>query len=338
MRTWGLPLFVLFSLCLSGVSVGWFADANRWSAALLQGEPILDVTGVLIAYLFWVNRARLLSASVLLGIIATFVLVRVPWPPGPVRDAPANLPPWLNAVQQCVSGVGWPKDGLRVLQWSIEANEQPSSEVIEVATALRPDLMILSGTHDLDLAVRLHAELGGEYVVQSPEIHSDGRIILARGPFHLCGEDSSWSDEGTQLIFIGITPETVAPLFVMSHPGPFKTASWEAEQEYWSRELLTLSQLNSPAMILSVEGPILPTWRHLSTDLRRLNLFAAPALPNWPAHIGPLPMLPLHPTDRLWLGAGWKATSVQRVRTRNGQRSPILSTLEPVNPTAQNDN
>lgn len=322
-------------LVTSGLVAGYLADSQRFSALLLVAEPFLDLACVLMAYACWSGQHRPLGVSFLFGILGNFAAVRVPWPAPPPAEAPALLPGWLQQVQNCLPSVGWPQDGLRILQWTAEGDLQ-MEEVVEVLVALRPDLFLLSGTDSLDLAVRLNSELGGEYEIQPSEGAFPGRVLLARGAFHICGDSSRWSLQTSTFGFAGITPDTIVPLLVSWHEGPFDSRPWQQQRDRWGEEELLLEHLQSPATILAVDAPALPTWRYLQAGLREVGLTNVATPPNWPVRLLQMPMLPLHPYDRLWVGPGWNISASQRVKVRSGRRAPVLTTLEPASNTAQN--
>ena len=317
----------------SGLWVGFLADSHRVSAMLLLLEPALDLLCVLLAYFFWVRGRGALAVGFLLGILGNFMVVRLPWSPPPPMPVPEQVPDWLKPVQNCLPSVGWPQDGLRILQWTVDGHRDPE-EILEVVAALQPDLFLLSGTDDRDLAVRLHADLGGEYQLQTSDRDFGGRLVFARGTFHICGESSEWVQGGTHLSFAGITPDTIVPFFGTWHPGPLDAPDWARQRAQWAEDLLMLQRLQSPATVLAVDAPALATWRYLQAGLRDVGLSAAPSPPNWPVHLLGLPMVPLHPLDRLWVGPGWSVTAARRVRVRGGGRAPVLTSLEPASNTA----
>jgi hypothetical protein len=319
-------LLLIFLPLLFGLWVGWSADSARWSAMLLALEPVLDLGLVVIAYWFWSGGRRLWGSGLLTGMLLLFGAVRFPFPVLAQSQSELELPLWVDLVSSCTPAVEWPGDGVRVLQWALPLHFS-QEEVVRVADSLRPDLLVLSRVHSPELADALLESLGGEYLLQEPTGAFNGRILLARGLFRLCGEQSSWSYDNLHMSFAGITNATTAPLLSVYQPGPFR--GWEESQAGWEQTLALLQRIQSPAMLVVADAPVLPTWRYLEEFLRGVNLLSAPTPPSWPAHIGGLPMLPLHPHARLWVGPGWKVTASQRIGA-SGVNAPILTSLEPV--------
>ena len=321
-----------FVLLLSGLVIGWGADQFRISALFLLAEPLFHVGVVLAAYASWYQGRRLRALSIFVGAILAFVAVRLPYRLAPLpMDIAA--PSWAGRLERCVPAAPWPADGVRILQWTLTGGES-QEEILEVSTVLRPDLLLLSGGHDLDLAILLQNELGGEYQIDQPEGGFPGRTILSRGPFHVCGEEEAWRMGSAHLAFAGITPDTVLPVAALWPPGPERDPDWGKGRRRWEAELSLLRGLASPALVVLADAPVLPTWRELEASFASLRLFSVPVPPNWPRGLGPLPLLPLHPYDRLWTGPGWQVTAVHRVNVRAGLRAPILTALEPAAQTA----
>ena len=77
------------------------------------------------------------------------------------------------------------------------------------------------------------------------------------------------------------------------------------------------------------------TFRHVSGYLAGAGLTEAVGPPTWPARLGPIPFLPVHSLDRVWLGDAWAVTDVRALDRNGSARRPLVVDLEPVSATAQ---
>ena len=341
-RLWSGVRSLLSSLTLlalligAGMFTGWLADESRITALVLIWEPVLDLCGVLLAYALWARRYRYPAATLLAGTMCSFLAVRLPWPPP--GDQEAEFPPrWADNVQTCLPAIPPPKERFQVLQWTVDATTPPAA-VISVAVATRPEVVVLSGTTDREIGDRLVEELGGEYQIDPPEGEEmPGRLVFTRGAFNICGREVDsedvWTHEHTALRFVHFSQESVVPLFTTTQPGAWSRERWEDTRTGWHRAQQLAALLYSPSMLVIVDAPVLPTWRHTNSAMQRIKLFPAPSVPNWPMRLGPLPMLPLHPLDRLWVGSALRVQSTRRLPA-DTDRAPLLHVVEPERATA----
>lgn len=327
---------LLLLLIGMGATVGVLSDYLWWSALLLQLEPFLLVGGAFLVWLRWSSAQWARGAVALVGVVISFVLVRVPWPVYPqVQSEP---PPWPSQLAGCSANVKWPVDSVRVLQWTVGGTVDVA-EVYTTAIALKPDIFVLDGADSQALVQRIHGELGGEYHAHfRPELGSV--VIFTRGLFQRCGEDEEWlRDDNTESLgsfaYVGVTPDTVVPLLVARYGRPLSPEHWYATViDASTQDVLALQPIISPVTIVLANALTSATYRLLPERFRRLGLMTLPTPPNWPYHVGPLPMLPLHTYDRAWAGPAWELVESRRVAVDSGRRAPILTTLRPRDRTA----
>lgn len=336
MRSLLSALSLLALLIFGGLYTGWLADESRMTALLLVWEPVIDLAGVLLAYALWSARYRSLAATLLLGTVCCFLAVRVPWPRPGYQEA--EYPPrWVEEVQGCLPAIPPPQERFQLLQWSFDgwsADGGARRQILDVATSIRPDLLVLSGVPDEELGEQLLIELGGEYRVDPPEAGSRGRLVLTRGAFSICGGDDAWFQGRDSYQFVRLSEQTTAPLMLTEQPGAWGGERWEENRAAWRRLQQTTAILHSASTLLLADAPVLPTWRHTGEAMQRIRLLSAPTVPNWPASAAGLPMLPLHPADRLWVGRAWRVQSTRRLDAAGAGRAPLLHVIEPDTETA----
>ena len=327
----GRMAMFLLGPVVGGLVVGWYADSMGWSARILSLEPLLLVLGAWAAYGLLVRKRWIEGIFLATGVSLAAVAIRLPFPPPNDAHLSSDLPAWLPKVEECMGAVIWPSDGVRLLQWTLPMSGVDVDEVLRVADSFRPDLLVLSSSHDPGLASKLQDQLGGEYQLQEPAESFGGRIVLARGLFHQCGESTEWVHGASHFSFAGVTNATRVPLLVTSHPGPLSGGDWSQVQQGWGQDLELVGRIQSPALIVVASAPALPTWRYLEESMVRASLFTAPSPPSWPVRMGPLPMLPLQTHERLWAGPGWRVAAAERIPSSLGNTAAILTSLEPAN-------
>lgn len=328
MRAWIPRLLVAAALAAGGLAVGWAGDRARWSALVLHAEPLL-VVGVLFgAYLAWAEAGRGLGRAVLVGGALGLAAMRLPFGGTTAMPPP---PAWSGPVSRCAAALRPPTDDFRLLQWTLSGDEDPET-VRALVARLAPGVTVLHGAPDEGLAAALAAEFGGEHAwLPRPE---GGVALVTTGVFHLCGDANLWGDgqddpDAATLAFVGVTPETAFPLAIARFPGP-REARWAERMEAATASVhAVLGALQAPSTIVVADASAPWTYRHLDGGMAGAGLRAVRVPPDWPAHVGGLRFLPLHPYDRVWVGPAWTAASSRRVVVDQGARAPILTDFVP---------
>ncbi len=313
---------------------GWVsasADSASWSAYVLAWEPALAVGLLWLAYAAAVQRWSALAIATLTGVVASLALLHRPEP----AHRPGLPPMWATEVQGCAQGLTPPKGRVRVLQWTLEGVSDGAS-VLGLVQQVEPDITVLHGKIGRGLGDGLTEALGGEFVVKEAEGDDDGRIVHTRGAFHRCGDASDWSDAvdgpyGATLLFVGIDAQTAFPLVVGRLP-PLgaSLADWARENERARDRLSGLADLlGAPGTIAVADASA--TWGHRRLDgtMAGAGLGAVRVPPSGPLAWGNVPLLPLHPWDRMWAGAGWRVVRSDRLPVPEGARGAILTELGP---------
>lgn len=317
---------------------------DRWATWALLAEPLAWVISAWCGYVgiamlrdtphpsrVWRRRV----APGLLG-VASGLALGVGWAHRPVQpSAPGAPPTWADHVQRCARALAPPLDPVRLLQWTLSGDEDVALLVGRVVAAA-PDVAILNGPVGPALGRALTEELGGEFVHRPASGRDDGRLVLTRGTFHRCGDASHWSDTvddpyGATLLFVGTSSETAWPLVVGRLPAP-----WVPEHD-WARvarsardRAAALAEvLDAPSLVVAMDSPRGSASRALDAAMLGARLLPTPAAPNWPVRLGVLPMIPLHPWDRAWVGPAWRFVRSQRTPARLGDRDPLLTELHP---------
>ncbi len=318
----GIPLV----LVVCAAAVAWSGDSERWSAIVLHAEPIAWVLGVWAVYGFWWAAQRRRALTVAVGVTLAGAVLHVP-PTWVSRSPRPEAPAWLAGVQRCAAALGTPEDTARILSWNV-ADVDDTARVGQVVAAASPDLTVLYGVADEVLADALRAELGGESIVLGAPHPA---VVHTRGVFHLCGDDAQWSDaSGATLLFAGTTPDTAFPLLLGHLPAPTDPGGWAASASAARGALAMLvDRLASRSTVVLADAHSTATFYRVDADLLDAGAVGVAMPPSWPARLGALPFLPLHPWDRAWVGPGWRSAGAWRLRAAVGVRAPILVRLEP---------
>jgi hypothetical protein len=327
-----LPSLLLFvALGGAGLAVGRRADHAAWSALVLHAEPLLLVLGAWLVFLAGTFGRRGLAVAILAGGVVAMVGVRLPYA---LPEVAASPPEWTSTVQRCVGGLHAPRSGVRLLQWTLDGVTDPAP-VIAVAELTKPDVVVLQHLADPALAEAVLQVVGGESRMHAPEGGGEGVAVIARGGFHPCGEALEWSEAmdspyGYTVHFVGVPPDTVVPLLVTRLPGILDGGGWsERMATATARVSGAIAGLQSPSMVVVADAAAPRTYRYLDAQMAALGLGTVPVPPSWPARWGGLPLLTLHPYDRVWAGVAWRVEAARRVDATVGTRAPILTVLAP---------
>ncbi len=331
----------LFGLVIPAAGTA-FLDARGEDDRLVVwthlAEPLVWIAAAWCVYATVVGlRARRTRAAIGLLALGIGLTVGTAWrhrPHPPVR--PGAPPAWADHVQRCARALTPPVDPVRLLQWSL-SGEEDGAAVVGRIVAAAPDVAVLHGPVDAAVGRALTEELGGEFVVRPASDRDDGRLVLTRGAFHRCGDASHWSDAvdgpyGTTLLFVGTSSETSWPLIVGRLPAPWhRSPRWSKETRLARDRVAALAEvLDAPSTIVTLDSPVGASAPTLDAAMLGARLLPTAAAPNWPARIGRLPGLPLHPWDRAWVGPAWKFVRSLRVPVRAGVRDPVVTELHPL--------
>lgn len=322
-------LGIAAALAVTGAVLGFAADRWWWTAVLLHAEPLLLIAVLFAVYLALASDRRARAFAIAGGGLFGFGFLRAPAAYGP---AVPPSPEWARTVAWCAASLPPPVDDFRLLQWTLDPSVG-RDDVRELVSLLAPGVTVLQGVADERLPRELAGEFGGEYLWVP---RADGGLALVTtGVFHLCRDASSWGEAqedpyGATLVFAGVTPETAFPLLVGRLPGPEHPVGW-AGRSAAARDRLAaiLGAVQAPTTIVAADASAPWTYRRLDGGMGALGLRAVPVPPNWPAHLGAGPGLPIHPYDRLWTGSAWTTTSSRRVQVDVGVRAPVLTELTP---------
>jgi hypothetical protein len=323
-----LPWLALSALAGLGALVGVGADRFALTALVLHAEPVLLVLAVWsIAAARWSGRLGL-ALALSAGTVLASAALRAPWPLAP---AAADPPPWVSPVARCAAALRTPADTVRLLQWTLDGSEEPAA-ILDVVTESAANVVVLHGAPTPAVVDTIVSNLGGESRLHGSE--GGATAVIAQGGFHPCGEGLQWSEamdtpDGLTLAFVGVPPSTIFPLVVTRLPHPATTADWGARMDTASGRLLNvLAGLQGPSTVVVADASAPRTYRNLDGRMAAVGLSSAPVPPTFPAHLGPIPLLPLHPYTRVWAGPIWRLSRVDALGVPRGQRAPVLAVLD----------
>lgn len=327
-------------LVASGPLIGGGADRWWTSAVFLHAEPLLMVWAVVTGWLMvWRGRAGR-ALLLVLGAFAAAAATRAPLEVRAPTTPPRAVPRWLPAVSACAAEIPAPVDEVRLLSWTVTSAGEVG-DLYRAAVQYRPDILVIRGLRSGVVLERIRAELGAEQLSWPTRDPDTGEIpadespiaVLTRGVFHQCADATSWDARGLggdrHLMLIGVTPETTVPLLLTQYPGPWAELNMERYQAAVATDAWLVGLLGALGTVVMADAPS-PRYRHLDSWYAQAGLLSAPALPNWPMSIGPIPLLPLHPYDRLWATPAWKVGTWERLEVHSGRRGPLIGVLEPV--------
>jgi hypothetical protein len=319
-----VPFLLATGLTAAGAVVGWVGDGSRLSAALLALEPALLVLGFWSAAIARWSGRQGVAFGLTFGLLGATLSARLPYPTTPPELAP---PEWTGSVHRCAAALDMPSAPVRVLQWTLDGIEDDTAVVAAVRNAA-PDVVVLHGVQSTALVDSLRESLGAEARVHGGPPERGATAVLATGGFHPCGDQDEWTVDdphGLSLHFVGVPPTTVFPLVVTSFPGPF--GDWEHRADTMQRTLEVLSGLQGASTVVVADARSPRASRDLGLEFGRIGLASVPVPPSWPAQLGGLPLLTLHPFTRVWLGPIWRLLRAQRVRATDGLFAPVMVEL-----------
>lgn len=331
-------------LVLTGVALGLLMAVGRDrlapTALALWMEPFWLAFGVYGVLALAVGGRLRAAMGLGLGLALLLVGARMPLPEGD-EDEPA-APEWADALRGCALLPDPVRAPVRLLVWSVSPDKAPSLDIPVLMT--QPDLVLLTGTSDSNVAANLQRALQGEVMTVRGETPESAMILAVRGAFQYCGGDEDhWVEDrggaggGSRVLvaFPEVADVGVIPLVAVRYPGPGGPGGW---LDWPARLADTTSTVAGVANTLGARRMIVAgdlhtprTFRGLSDALHRVGLLSMPAPPNWPATVarGGLPGLALHPLDQVWAGASWVSAGSSTIDARGQARAPILVDLAP---------
>jgi hypothetical protein len=344
-----LPLALFFGPAIFGGLLGWVSERSFLSAFLLIGEPALLAVALYALAVLVLHRRPVSAAFLVAGVTLGAIAVR--WP------ARASTPPsakadWIGRVQDCANDaqpVGAP---VRILLWQPDPRRAVEAQVDEVV-AYRPDVVVMGHEAGDDIPSALADELDGE-----GKVIDGGMAIVVRGVFSYCSgrtvagtresDEDVWEallpaagGRSAKLVvaFPGIEGVGVFPLLVVRLDEPGHVSEWRG----WPHRLdegarivsAVAHTVGSGRMIVVGDFEAPTTFRHVTGYLAGAGLKEAVGPPTWPARVGPIPFLPVHSLDHVWLGDAWAVSDVQALERDGSTRLPLMADLLPVSATAR---
>lgn len=327
----------LISLVPAAVLLGTAAVAQRpLSLLVVMAEPLLLIAGIYGLVLAAWNRRPLWAGAIGASLVAGgFSLHEANLPSSPLRLGPE----WMRQLRGCTL-LAKPTTGpIRIVSWTVNGGDG-LSEGVDSILDIRPDIVILSGTHDREIGTRLQQALKGE-VKFIPD--GEGMLAAVRGSFQYCGgETDEWHIElpaktgGSASAMVGfphVTDVGVVPLMIARMDRPQGLLDWVAwsqrvvdgttqssavAQTIGSRKMVLMTSLGAPSTALALSSP-----------LESAGLVSARIGPNWPSEVAGLPFWTQHNFDQVWTGSEWHVQSSKVLPVDGQDRRPVALDLVP---------
>jgi hypothetical protein len=316
-------------VAMGSVLVGSASDSSLATLMVLVLEPLLWAALILAATYALVGRKPLPAA------VALFGLVSLAW--GLRRDPPKLEPPHVSELaspwmRRCAFESAPAPRPLRVVSWTVDEDLEPA-RALELVRGLEADVVVLQGVHGAlvdELALKLEAD------AVHVQVGRRGHAVLALEGLHDCGPERVYPVElpalgerqaRASLSFPRVDGQSVPLLVVQADRARL------GELGHWPDLLdatgLTLAGLGrglaSETLLVVGDTETLSTFHRFHAQLASVGLQAAPARPTWPAQVGPLPVPPLYPPERLWFGSSWQ---IQRVGTERLEGSHLALVVD----------
>ena len=340
-RNWS-KCFQTLTLCILPILA---LTAGAWSAGKPVGilldlaEPLLFAAIMTLLCSALLENKHALATSILAaGVVGAVALHQ----PLPNDQSTSDGPDWLRTLKGCAILSKPTMAPIRLFTWTInEPKNIPDS--IQAILSFKPDIIILTGSDDLETGSRLRDALDGEVKFFPHPTGGPGITAVARGSFQYCGgESDSWniplSDDTTTkssaiITFPHINKIGTFPLVITRFsalPDMTEWSPWAAQiidhaevtaksaSVIGTRKLVVMGNLQVPTHSAAIEN-----------TFRRVGLRPAQPEPNWPTSLWGLPFLPLHVLDHAWVGKGWHIQAARTLHFDGQDRRPILVDITP---------
>jgi hypothetical protein len=249
---------------------------------------------------------------------------------------------WSERLRDCASQPERPSGEVRTLTWTVVDAGLSPTDVTRIE-AQRPDLLVLTGSDLADPARALAQALGGESkLLPGPSPDADLALVV-RGGFHYCGgREDIWEmplprhpggRARAVLSFPDVRGVGVVPLLVgqLDDAGPLgEWPRWPSRVLGGARQLGALAHaLGASHMVVVADARAPRTARQLDGLLMGAGLQPLSVPATWPDRLGPVPALPQHALDRVWVGERWTSLGAATLRGSEHDRRGLLLRIQP---------
>lgn len=315
----------------------WLGETSLAVSLALWVEPLIWGLALYAVLSHLVARRWATAGAFALGCVVGVALLHLPPEPRPVDPVEAS---WSERLRECASLVERGQGPVRVVSWTLSAPLQPVD--LDTIAAQTPDLVALQG-HGLESAAQeLARRLDGE----SKLLMGDGGrpvALVARGAFRVCGaaEDiwemplPAWPTGSARVLltFPEVVNVGVVPFLVVQLDQPradWRLLGWPRRVQDGARHVAALSRaLGSQHLVAVGDFQAPQAFRRQSGHLMGAGLQQAPAPATWPARIGAVQALPVHPLEQVWHGDAWAAGPVYTLDAPPQGREGLAVTLSP---------
>lgn len=335
-RAWPVLLTLFLAPALLGAAVGLVGERSLLGAMLLWGEPLLAAVvlyGVLAqVVLIW---RPLQACALALGAACGALALHPGVEPTPIYGAEAD---WSERLRDCVNALEVSTEPVRFGLWT-HAGRLDRDALATFVSSL--DVLVLVGPDARGASQAAELQLHGARKVLPGDTPSHDIALVVRGQFRSCGgEDQTWemplpADEpgGARalLSFPAIVGKGTVPLLAVAldRPDSARTVfGWPERVVEGSRHLSALVRALGPQRVVVLGDFQAPrAYRGLRAHLLGADLSSVHVPATWPARIGSMPALPVHPLDRAWHGTAWSKVSAEAPVLGLQPRRPLVVEL-----------
>ncbi|MEC7948417.1 MAG: hypothetical protein VX265_12690 [Myxococcota bacterium] len=340
LRRWLMPLLLLLAPAMLGLATGSVGERTTVGAAVLWSEPFLLAVGLWGVLVFASERHLLRAVALSSGLVLFIVSLRQPIEPIDVVEADRTR---NDTLWECANLAGQSRKPIRLLTWTLRPERDQWVDTDALLQA-DPDLVVLHGLQDADVAEHIARALDGEAkVLRSPD-SLDGVALVVRGAFQYCGgREDSWSvslpgpaGHGARAVLtfpalpgVGVVPLLAVRLSDAGGPSDWRT--WpDRLVEGARRTAAIVAGLGPRRMIVVGDFGAPPTFRRIAGHMSGAGLSEVAVPATWPSHVAGLPSLPLHALDRVWVGEDWGDAHGRLLDSGVESRAPLLVELNPL--------
>jgi hypothetical protein len=273
----------------------------------------------------------------LVGLALAGLLVHRP-PDG--REVERAHSPEFAHLQRCAELPRAPAGELHLLTWTLDPGGPPPD--IGQMAETQAGIYVLSGLPTGEFGEALAAMVGGEATRVGAPGDPHALDLVVRGALQLCGgAEDLWemplsqpsgipnlsSEARLNLAFPAVEGVGVFPMLVSRLDGPGTPAdwpSWPLRLDAGAHQSAAVARTLGPERVIFLGDLRVPrSFRGLGAWLAGAGLHEARLPAHWPTRLGPLPFLPVHDPDRLWLGEHWQLVSAATAADQGHSRRPL---------------
>lgn len=337
---WPASLTLLLVPALVGAAVGFVGERSAVGAFVLWTEPLLAGLGLYaVLALLLVMRRPVRAAALALGLVGGAAALHPGVQPTPLDGTEAA---WSERQRDCMRMIDAAEAPITVGLWTHAGPLDP--DALGKLLDHKLDVLVLLGPGAEAGSAQAQERLRGERKVIPGTTPSRDVALVVRGHFQFCGgHEDIWemplpAYEGGQARALFSLPvvdsKGAVPLLAVAldPAGPPRAwPSWSSRVYAGARHVAGLVRALGPRRAVLVGDLQSPrAFRGVRAHLLGAGLVSAAVPASWPARLGPVPALPLHPLDRVWHGSGWTRERAEAPNLGRQPRRPLVVELRPL--------